>query len=343
MDALEQLTVSGWEVLRLTTELISLDLVPALGGTLVSLRRRSDDVELLWKTPWGLRPYGAWSVPGNSEAQMLDTYPGGWQTLFPNGGDTAIVHGVEWGYNGEARLAPFTWERSGPSVVMHSRLVRSPFEVTKVVSVHGGEVVVEETVKNVGAESLEVIWGQQIVLGQPLIDDGAVVDASATTVHPDPGVTSDTSYDDVMPWPRSFGNGAVINLRSLPGPDADETRMAYITDFSRPRVSVTNPRLGLGVDLEWDGGSWPHLWYSLEAGSRSGFPWFGNAYFLSLTPSSSWPGHGIHDARRVAQTTLWIHPGDVKTSHLSVRVHLNAAPDGSPASAPTRSDPPHTP
>lgn len=321
MDGLEQLTVSGWEVLRLTTEQISLDLVPALGGTLTSLRRRSDDVELLWQTPWGLRPPGAWSVPGNPEAQMLDTDPGGWQTLFPNGGDSVVVHGVEWGYNGEARVAPFTWEQSGTSVVMRCRLVRSPFEVTKMISVRGDVVTVDETVKNVGAESLEVMWGQQIVLGQPLIGEGAVVDLAATTVHPDPDVTTDTSYDDVMPWPRSFGNGSVINLRNLPGPDADETRMAYVTDFSTTTVRVTNLRLGVGVDLEWNADHWPHLWYSMEAGSRSGFPWFGSGYFLSLTPSSSWPAHGVHNARWVAETSLWVHPDEAKTSHLSVRVH----------------------
>lgn len=322
MSGLEQLTISGWEVLRLTTDQISVDLVPALGGTLVSLRRRSDDVELLWSTPWGLRPQGAWSVPGNSEAQMLDSYPGGWQSVFPNGGDTAIVHGVEWGYNGEARVAPFSWEeQADASVVLRCRLVRSPFEVTKVISVTDDEVTVRETVKNVGAEALEVIWGQQIVLGPPLLAEGAVVEASATTVYSDPALTSDISYEDILPWPRSFGNGTIINLRSVPGPEADETRMAYVTDFSRPKVSVSNPRLGVGLDLEWDGSTWPHLWYSLESGNRTGFPWFGNGYFLSLTPSSSWPGHGIHDARRVAQTTLWIFAGDEKSSHLSVRVH----------------------
>jgi hypothetical protein len=78
------------------------------------------------------------------------------------------------------------------------------------------------------------------------------------------------------------------------------------------------------VDLEWDLGIWPHLWYSMEAGQRSGFPWFSNGYFLALTPSSSWPGHGIHDARRVAQTTLLIHPNEAKTSHLTVRVHARS-------------------
>jgi hypothetical protein len=321
MDGVEQLSVNGWELLRLSTDSITVDVLPGLGGTIVSLRRRSDDAELLWRTPWGIRPHGSWLLPGSSEAQMLDTYPGGWQTLFPNGGDTAIVHGVEWGYDGEARLTPFTWELSGTSLTMRARLVRSPFEVTKVVSVSGTQVTVDEQAANVGAEALEVIWGQQIVLGKPLIDADTVVDAAATTVHPDPAVTTDTSYDDVLPWPRSFGEQALINLRNLPGPNSGETRLAYVTDFGQARVSVRNPRLDLGLDLAWDGDAWPYLWYSMEAGRRDGFPWFGAGYFFSLTPSSSWPAHGIHDARRVDQSTLWINPGELKTSQLTVTVH----------------------
>ena len=327
MNGLEQRSEAGWEVLRLSTDAISVDVLPGLGGTILSLRRRSDDAELLWRTPWGLRPHGSWSLPGSSEAVMLDTYPGGWQTLFPNGGDTAIVHGVEWGHDGETRLAPFVWEAAPssapgtPSIALRTRLVRAPFEVSKTITLDGDVVTVEESVTNMGGEPLEVIWGQQIVLGEPLVSADTVVDTAATTVHPDPAVTSDTEYEDVMPWPRSFGNPSMINLRNLPARNSDETRLAYVTDFSEFTVTVRNPARDLGLDLRWDGNSWPYLWYSMEAGQRPGFPWFSDAYFFSLTPCSSWPGHGIHDARRVAQSTLWLHAKEGKESSLTIRVH----------------------
>lgn len=325
MDGFERLTTGDWELLRLTTNQIAVDVLPQLGGTIVSLRRRDqgsgDEVELLWRTPWGLRPRGSLSVPGTSEAMMLDSYPGGWQTLFPNAGDTAMVHGVEWGFDGEARIAPFAWTAFSGSVVLTCRLVRSPFEVTKVISVRGGQVKVAETVQNVGGDSYEVMWGQQVVFGQPLISAQTVVDAAATTVHPDPAVSYDATYDDVLPWPRSYGNLSVINLRKLPGPDAGETRMAYISDFDVPRVSVRNAERDVGVDLEWDVEQWPHLWYSVEAGGRGDFPWYDKGYFFSLTPSTSWPAHGLHDARQVAQTTMWLPPGQSRTSYLSLSVH----------------------
>ena len=75
------------------------------------------------------------------------------------------------------------------------------------------------------------------------------------------------------------------------------------------------------MDLEWDGGSWPHVWYALEAGGASGYPWFRSGYFLTLTPCTSWPAHGVHEARRVSGTTVWISPGTARTAHATLPVH----------------------
>jgi hypothetical protein len=324
MADLELTSVRDWQLLRLTTDQISVDVVPGLGGTIVSLRRRSDDLELLWQTPWGLRMRGAASIPGNSEATMMDSFSGGWQSLFPNGGDTATVHGVEWGFDGEARVAPFDWEQAGSSVIMKTRLVRSPFQITKIISLKGGQVTVGETIRNVGGEPIETMWGHQVIFGPPLLSADTVVDAAAAIVHPDPSVSSGSSYDDITPWPRTLISGSMINLRTLPAADSYETRLAYLADFSRPLVSLTNPGLDLAVDLEWDSEAWPYLWYSLEAGRRSGFPWFSDGYFLALTPSSSWPAHGLHDARRESSATLWVSPDEAVSTHLSLTVRPGA-------------------
>lgn len=322
---LEERTVRGWQVLRLSNEGIQVDIVPALGGSVVSLVRRADAAELLWSTPWGLRHRGAWAPAGNAEAMMMDTFPGGWHTLFPNAGDSAILHGAEWGVDGEARLTWLDWTAAESLVSMTGRLVRSPFEITKAVLLDGHTVTVTETVANVGAERIEVIWGSQLMLGGDLVAADTQVDAPASSVHPDP-LHSDASYHDLMPWPRSYGGESVINLRTLPAPGAGESRLAYLTDFSRGAVTVTRPSRRLGLELGWDLATWPHLSYAVEAGGVRGFPWFGNAYFLALTPSTSWPAHGVHDARRVSDTTVWIDPGTALTARLTASVQPYPAP-----------------
>jgi len=320
MAEIEQLSIRGWEIIRLSTEAIQVDLVPALGGTITSLLRRADGAELLWTAPWGLRHLGSPSLPGNSQALMYDTFPGGWFSMFPNAGDSAVQHGAEWGEHGEARLTWMDWSSTGSSLQLQGRLIRSPFQFAKTVSVHGHQVTIDETATNVADERIETVWASQLMLGGALIGPDTIVDAGASTVHPDPIISRGTDYHDIMPWPRSYATDSVVNLRTLPAPGAGETRLAYLTDFSRPSVSITRPAHDLGLDLSWDLDCWPYAWYAMEAGGSTGFPWFSNSYHLALTPASSWPGQGVHAARRVSDTALWFGPGQARTSSVTATV-----------------------
>lgn len=321
MTEVEVVVRRGWELVRLMTDTISVDIVPGLGGTIISVRRRADNAEILWQTPWGLRQKGSAVLPGNAEAVMLDYFPGGWQTLFPNAGETSVVHGVEWGFDGEARLTPFDCDIIDSVVTLTARLVRSPCEVTKRVRLDDSTVSVTETVGNAGGQPIETMWGQQVILGSPLLSERTVVDTGAAIVRPDPKTAGGVSYDDLLPWPRGHGANSVINLRNLVGPEAQETRLAYLSDFSSPTARVVNAAADLGVDLSWDAEHWPYLWYSLEASRRTNFPWFTHGYFLALTPASSWPAHGLHEARRVSSTTQWLPAGEERTATLSATVH----------------------
>ena len=102
----------------------------------------------------------------------------------------------------------------------------------------------------------------------------------------------------------------MINLRTVPGPDAGQSRLAYLSDFTRPWLRVSRPAAELTVDLEWDGSTWPHVWYALEAGGVLEYPWYGKGYFLSLMP-----GHQLAGPRRIRGSpglrhAAWISPGD---------------------------------
>lgn len=313
-------TVRGWPVLSLRTAAVALEVVPGLGGTVTSLVRRADGAELLWRTPWGLRHRGGLAPPGTAYATMIDTLPGGWHTLFPNGGDSVSLHGAEWGSDGEARLTWLDWTFDGSALTMTGRLVRSPFAITKVVTLHDHEVTLTETVVNVGGERIETMWASQLLLGGDLIGPGTTIDTTASTVRPDPRHSPDATYFDIMPWPRSHGATSVVNLRSMPGPGTDQTRAAYLSDFRTGGLTIRRPDRQLGVELTWDVAAWPHLWYLAEAGGATGFPWFGNAYYLAVTPASSWPASGVHDARRIGDSTVWVEPGESWQAQLTARV-----------------------
>jgi hypothetical protein len=321
----EALVVRGWDVLRLTSDTLQVDVVPALGGTVVSLVRRVDDLELLWQTPWGLRHHGSLDLPGTAEVAAYASYPGGWQPVFPNGGDSASSHGAEWGFDGEARVTWLDWQVEEAQLLLSGRLVRSPFQLNRAVMLRDDEITITDTVTNVGREHVDVMWGQQIAFGSALIGPDTVVHAGSTTVRSDPRLASSASYDDLLPWPRAYGQQGMVNLRGVGAVDHPESRLAYLSDFTDATISVRRPSADLLVELRWDELVWPHVWYALETGARKGFPWYGAGRYLTFTPGTSWPAHGLHDARRVSSTLMRIHSDGSRTAHLSVRVRPHSS------------------
>lgn len=351
MPELELDSHRGWQRLVLRSADLETTVWPELGGTISSLRRRRDNLELLCQPPWPLPPRGHPLPGGTAEVSRHDLDPGGWQSLFPNGGDAAEVDGAEWALDGEARVAPFeivdgttghvvasndadpTEEPATATgtntqsrddgvdghVRLRARLRRCPAELTKDIRLDGSTVSVTETVRNVGAVNLEVMWGHQIRFGSPLIDAGAELDCPASFVHPDEMLTDDVDYEDVSPWPRTPGESSMINLRYLPEV-GEETRLAYLSGLSNGTATVTNRQLGCAVTVQWHIDDWPHLWYAFEGGQTHDYPWFGNGHFLALTPNSSWPAHGLHDARRISESTLWIEPAQARSQTVTTTV-----------------------
>ncbi len=330
---IETTVVRGWDVLTLTSPELRLQLVPGLGASVVSLCRVSDGVELLHRTPWGLPNPATPGLAGSAIERRYDLDPGGWQPLFPNAGDNAIVDGIEWGTDGEARIAPFdlstdlstgegeaTGEVTPVTATMSTRLRRTPFRITRTVTLTGTEVRLRETIEHVGRSPLRVMWANRLAFAAPLVGPGAQIDCGAAVVHPDAGLLYDVDYADISPWPRTPGPDSMINLRYLPEPGSEERRMAYLAEFETGWLTITNADLGCRVRLEWDLEAWPQLWYELEDGGTTEHPWFGTERFLALTPSSSWPARGVHDARRIADSALELEPGDERTAELTLRV-----------------------
>lgn len=309
----------GWTVLTLSTDELTMDVLPDKGGDIIALTRVADGLALLGSTPWGLRPRGIITPPGSVSSAAADAWAGGWRPMFPNGGRSAVSNGVELGEFGEATLAPYDWTDTGDGLELTTRLARVPFEVTRTITCADGAVTVTERIRNVGGEEVGGMWGHQLMLAAPVLDGSATLDTGASVVRPDSDVVSSVNWDDLMPWPRAHGTDGLINLRTVPAPDGEETRKAYLSDFTEPRVSLTNRDLDLTLSLTWDAEVWPYLWYELEAGRNTGYPWYKGAYHLLLTPSSSWPARGLHEARRLSQLVVF-GPGEERTATLTLAV-----------------------
>lgn len=322
-------TRQGWEIVVLRSEHLEVEVLPGKGGDVLGVRRLEDDLNVLWSSPWGLRPRGAFSAANESEGRLMEAYPGGWQTVFPNGGDASPAHGTVWGMHGEVWLAPFGWEPLGTNgIAMRTRLVHSPFAVAKDVHVDGSRVTISETITNCGGHPVDVMWSHHPAFGAPLLSADSIIDVPGATVLVDD--ITPPGHTDITPaasgrWPCvAAPDGGLTDLSRLPAGTETVSRMGYLTDLAEGSIHLRNPQLGAGALIAWDTAVMPHAWYWLECHGSPDFPWYQQAYVLGLEPASSYPGQGIAAARERG-TAMTVHPGDSRTATVSLTVT-----DGSP-------------
>lgn len=76
--------VSGWHAVRLTSDALSVTVLPGKGADIYEIVDLATGIDPLFKAPWGLQPPGAASREGSDGAAFLENYEGSWQELFPN-------------------------------------------------------------------------------------------------------------------------------------------------------------------------------------------------------------------------------------------------------------------
>jgi galactose mutarotase-like enzyme len=278
------------------------------GGDLASVSHKPTDTELLWRNPNGVRD-PRWYQPttGGANALWLDGYEGGWQSVFPNGGGAATVHGAELGIHGESALLP--WDMAvleqGPErvrVSLRVRLARTPFVAERTLSLAAGAPVltVEETITNNGRQAFPVSYGQHITFGAPFLDDSCILDLPGATVR-----TQAVDYVDNHrlqsgahgQWPFVAGrDGAPVDLRTIPTIAAGSEDMAYFEQMPAGWYALTNRNRRLSLVVEYPVELYRYLWYWQVFGGGTGYPWYGRNYNIGLEPFTSATNGGLASA-----------------------------------------------
>src|SRR6266850_6040854 len=83
-----------WRELILENQFLKAVILPDKGADVLALIYKPKYIDVLWKTPWGLKRPGP-GVPSvhQSNAAWLEAYPGGWQEIFPSGGGPCTYKG----------------------------------------------------------------------------------------------------------------------------------------------------------------------------------------------------------------------------------------------------------
>jgi hypothetical protein len=179
---------------------------------------------------------------------------------------------------------------------------------------------IAETITNEGPEPMDCMWGHHPAYGPPLLSPGCIVDTGARRVQ------SDDSYDPpgndlplgkTWDWPHvEDKSGNAIDLSRIPGPGSGHSRVLFLKDLEESWYALTNPALGMGVGIVWDGELFPYAVMWQETGGLRQYPFYGQAYVTAFEPNSSYPAQGLTTVIEKTGTQLVFAPGESRTLEL---------------------------
>jgi hypothetical protein len=298
----------GYRALTLENQYLTVTLLPEKGADIYSLVYKPRRTDVLWKSPWGLKKPGTGVVShgANTETAWLEHYEGGWQLIFPNGGDECRYKGALLNFHGEASVLPWDYQvvrksSSSVSVEFTVQLYRSPFVVRRTVTVDRSlpAVLLHETIENRAEEDMHYMWGQHPAFGAPFLAGGCrlQIPARTFTAH-DAEISSSSRLAPSAKgsWPHVPGKQGTVDL-SLLSPTSDRvTEFGYLTELEEGWYALSNPLLGFGFGLAWPKAIFPHVWFWQELRGSFGFPWYGRSYVMAVEPFTSIPGCGLERA-----------------------------------------------
>lgn len=302
------LTRQGLDMLVLENEGLRASFAVGRGADLVELLHKPTDTDFVWLSANGIRhPALRELTPPDARMAFYDSYPGGWQEVFPAGGAPSRGPGLPFGshgMHGEVWHRPWDWDilddhPEGVRLRMSVRAETLPYRLVREVTLEARSPTLrfDEVATNDSAVDLPLIWGHHITFGRPFIGPGATIEMpqGVEIVTGDIGRSHPArrlAADRVMPWHAAMApDGVAVDMGYLPEAGSPG-EMSYLRNFREGRYVVRNGS-GLGLAIGWDAGVMPFVWCWQEFGAMRDYPWFGRHYNLGLEPFTSMPREGL--------------------------------------------------
>src|ERR671917_2368033 len=102
---------AGMRAVFLENEKLRVGVLADKGSDVIEFNYKPRDMDFVWLTAGGVRnPTSYLSTSPDYLATFLDSYPGGWQEIFPNGGTPSSYLGARFGQHGEVSNLPWDYE-----------------------------------------------------------------------------------------------------------------------------------------------------------------------------------------------------------------------------------------
>ncbi len=273
--------------MNLQNDELSAVIDPQRGGEVVSLRYRPTDLDVLFSTPWRRRAdlmaeTGAGSAFADDQAEWLERYRGGWQTLAPTAGPRSQIGTASVGFHGELSRVPFVvLESSDAHVRMETELVSVPLLVTRTISLAGGRIVMDDLLTNLSGDEVLFDYVSHPAFSRDLLEGDCVIELGATSFRWD----GDATRHD---WPHvTTDEGDALDLTVVPPVGSRRAAFGWASDFVTGSATLRNTTRGVQARVEWDEKILNSLWLWQELEGTVGFPWFRRARVVALEPSST--------------------------------------------------------
>ena len=305
--------------LEIENDVLATTVVLGKGADIYRLAYKPKGVDVLWKSPWGIKqPASGFDSAFDSTTAWLEAYAGGWQVLFPNGGDPTTYKGAVLGFHGEASMKDWDYEILSEGeglleVKLQARLSRSPYTIERWMRVESGSPIlhIRERITNHAGEEMDCMWSHHPAYGAPFLSEHCVIDVGTASFIADDryaGFANPLLLNQSYRWPMAGD----VDMSKVPGPDEKRDILAYFRDFESGWYAITNKEIGLGIGLVWDESVFPFAWFWQELNASPGFPFYNCSYVMAIEPASSIPGQGLTTVIEKTGTHLTLQPGEAK-------------------------------
>ena len=323
----------GLDAVTLENERIRVSFLVGKGTDLVEFNYKARDLDFAWLAPGGIRnPHDLVAPHRDGVGPFIESYPGGWQEIFPSAGAPAEWAGATYGQHGEAFGLPWDMtivEDSEERVAVRFTLrgVKTPCTIEKTVALESGKQMlsIKESLTNQAPVPFEAMWGHHITFGAPFLVPGCKIrlpDGIAARPHGDAveAGARRVGSPDPFAWPNGTGiDGDTVDFSIVPE-SGTSSELFYLSGFGDTgSYEIMRPDVGTGMRVHWDAKTLPYLWYWQEFGGTQSWPWWGRNFNIGLEPNSSYPTSGLPEA--VANgSALTLRPGETKTLWLEATI-----------------------
>lgn len=324
MTITDKFSINGFRVITLSSEKISLTIIPELGGVISSMIYLPKDIELLAR----IRDIKSPEIArlGLMADNLLDLlFIGGYYEILPNAGYVTEYKGAKFGLHDETPYLPwkveYDEERDPNSLLSTVSLIKFPLKLYRRITIKENVISIDERLINLSPTStIPFSWLHHPTFGEEFIGQDSTLELPENTLlEVDSSMVSDAislkaGYKGI--WPSAMQkNGKFDNLSKFPSRGSRNCDdLVYVPSVREGTFTIRNYRKGVSLIATWDKKVFGSLWLWRPFGGGDTYPWFGRVYCTAVEITTSIPASGLGEQIKLG-TAKWIHPNEeIKTT-----------------------------